>query len=185
MTKFFKGKCRRCGQCCKGISVSEKTGKLILKWKQYLKKAPDYKPKEKSRINIVFLAKNWIKISFKEAKILNPSLSNTDGRSYYKCNGLVNNKCILHKERPDVCKNYPNYPYRTIPIGLLNENNCGYVLKGGKWNDPSNELPAKSNKSIEIWLSKKNNVFKGFYYNDTFTDANGKTIIDVHWYKYK
>lgn len=183
--KFYKGQCNKCGQCCKGISAGKRTSDFISKWKKYIKSKPNYKARsKKANIDGSFLARNWIKISFKEAVKLNPSLTEKD-RYYYKCLSLVDNKCSNHKERPGICSGYPNYSGRDEPISLLNKINCGFKMKEMDWIEVSKRLPKeiKEPHKKKLWLStEKYGEFVGFFANGKFLRDYSCEVLNVtHW----
>ena len=139
---FYKGKCKQCGQCCKGISVSKSTSKWIEDWRKWLKEnsiekyISDGNKLKKLDIDGIFLAEHWIKIQSKTAIKLNPTLIGNKTRAYYKCIALVDNKCSKYNERPSICSGYPNYSKneKSKPVGLLNKIDCGFVLTQNKMN---------------------------------------------------
>lgn len=127
--KLFKGKCKMCGQCCKGMVLHPSFKKSLTKWGNYLKSNLKYKPTSESRKEMVFLVRNFKEISYKEAVKLNPSIKKKRKDSlYYKCLALKDNKCSIHKDRFSICRDYPNYPYMKRAIFLINQINCGFTF---------------------------------------------------------
>lgn len=132
----FKGKCNKCGICCKAISLSKSTSDWILKWRKWLKEnSIDSYIKDGNKLTEsdkegIFVAENWIKITKKEALKTNKAFSEDRGGSFFTCTALKNNQCSKYKERPYICSGYPNYSRlkSETPIKLINKIDCGFIL---------------------------------------------------------
>lgn len=138
MAKFYKGKCNKCGQCCNGMVLHISFKRFLIKWVKYIELNPNYKPRKECNKEAVFLAKNFKEISYENARVLNPSIRKREKDNYYyKCIALKNNKCSIHKDRFNVCRKYPNYPFHKRPVFLINQINCGFILnkKGMNFKD--------------------------------------------------
>lgn len=127
---FYKGKCNKCGMCCKAISLGKVAEKHHKEWQEWLK---ENDPKDiiltKAHRDGIFIAKNWVEITKKEALSINPNIGKVSNY-FVKCKALINNQCSKYSERPNICKYYPNYTNtkNTKPIGLINKIDCGFYL---------------------------------------------------------
>lgn len=93
-------KCKQCGNCCKGIRI-------------------DFELDNE-------LKQHFIEISEEEAIKYHPifQLFKNENHKYYNCNKLINNKCSIHNNKPQLCKDYPNkdgYSIKDIECGYFNK----------------------------------------------------------------
>ena len=98
----MKYKCNQCGNCCRGIRL-------------------DFELDSE-------LKKHFVEISEEEAIKLHPVLklfSIPESKyKYYNCNKLIDNKCSIHENKPQICKDYPSMDGHSIK-----DIDCGYFDK--------------------------------------------------------
>ena len=92
-------KCKQCGKCCKGIRLNFE---------------PD------SELSQIFE-----EILEVEAFKLHPVLMIFSDKKYkyYNCKMLVDNKCSIHKNKPDICRTYPikGHSFKDLECGYFNK----------------------------------------------------------------
>jgi cob(I)alamin adenosyltransferase len=113
-----KGKCLKCGLCCKAIGLSVSP--------EILSKLEDG-----NNLDFKFASDNFINITIDEAFEINPYLKNwSTGLFYYKCKQFDNNlnKCIIHKSKPYICAGFPHYghPVDYYENGIPYSDKCGH-----------------------------------------------------------
>jgi len=147
----LKFKCLQCGACCKNISgkLTSSRGLPLFEW-------------EVNKIKI--LAKRYkLNIKIKPIDIVLDKKSNSYFCTGYllanePCAFLKNNKCLIHKNRPIICR---AFPIAKNPLFLNNIPNLSCFSKCPKFNFNnflSNSLNLKEGKSYEI--SKKEIIKK-------------------------
>lgn len=113
--------CGKCGYCCKMI------------WLPYSKKyIKDILKKNPNHCDAKFILENWERVSKEKGKKLNPSyFKKTLKRKsfFYTCKKYdsKNKICTVHKDRPDVCRNFPLYS-KYKEINGIKKLDPGYVL---------------------------------------------------------
>ena len=127
-------RCRRCGQCCRVISLDfspSELASLAQGEAAHLTAHPESKHRadvERLVRDVDFMATHFRRVSRAEAMALQPAFDGPgfSGRSFYVCDQLTTaGSCGAHAKRPFVCEGYPWYgsaPRRS----LLVLTPCGY-----------------------------------------------------------
>jgi Fe-S-cluster containining protein len=110
--------------CCRGIALL------------FTKK--DIKERWQDTVNRDFVLAHWHRISKAQALKNNPHLASImdeyerDTRTiyWYTCDMLVENRCLIHQERPNICRGYPWYGKNPADCQaeFLYGENCGYKI---------------------------------------------------------
>ena len=116
----MKLKCKICGKCCKALSINFELDADI---KDFFEE-----------------------ISRDEAEKINPlnAIFSDKSNKFYNCKKLVDNKCSIHDNKPDFCKNYPSNDGRS-----LKSLGCGFF-------DEDDKL------DIQLWIYNQMLNDKGF-----------------------
>ena len=103
----IEGFCSQCGVCCQKLYI------LI-----------DYKP--------VISEKDFYRLQKENPSYRYLEILGTDdkGELYFKCNLLKDNKCSKYKQRPIICRKYPNVDM--LKYGGILYDTCTYKLKPRK-----------------------------------------------------
>jgi len=108
--------CNKCGKCCEAIPI------------RYSKKDLRDALREGTQIQSArFILANWIRISKKEAKRINPNLKGYTMIWFYRCTqyDTENHRCKVYRDRPNVCKKFPKYS-KFDPAVLSYVPECGF-----------------------------------------------------------
>lgn len=117
------GECKQCGLCCKTIPMPCD--------QDFYKEAAEDNPKGVE----AFIYKNWEPITSEEALAINPYLREVEKKTfprswhYYSCRLLEDNKCLVHCDKPYMCREYPWYdmpPQAEINFYRLYVKDCGF-----------------------------------------------------------
>ena len=112
----LKGKCKRCGRCCRNILFSTKVG--------YIKDENIFKDMQKK----YRYYKNF-RIS---GKIENKQ-DFQNGALTFECKFISkNNKCLIYPIRPIFCRDYPNINPELIYNGVKMLDECGFYFDVNK-----------------------------------------------------
>ena len=112
----LKGKCKRCGRCCRNILFSTKEG--------YIKDENIFKDMQKK----YRYYKNF-RIS---GKIENKQ-DFQNGALTFECKFISkNNKCLIYPIRPIFCRDYPNINPELIYNGVEMLDECGFYFDVNK-----------------------------------------------------
>ena len=112
----LKGKCKRCGRCCRNILFSTKEG--------YIKDENIFKDMQKK----YHYYKNF-RIS---GKIENKQ-DFQNGALTFECKFISkNNKCLIYPIRPIFCRDYPNINPELIYNGVEMLDECGFYFDVNK-----------------------------------------------------
>ncbi|MBQ2984422.1 MAG: YkgJ family cysteine cluster protein [Candidatus Gastranaerophilales bacterium] len=112
----LKGKCKRCGRCCRNILFSTKEG--------YIKDENIFKDMQKK----YRYYKNF-RIS---GKIENKQ-DFQNGALTFECKFISkNNKCLIYPIRPIFCRDYPNINPELIYNGVKMLDECGFYFDVNK-----------------------------------------------------
>jgi Fe-S-cluster containining protein len=82
----MKKKCKQCGKCCKGIRLNFELPEDIKSFFEEITQEEAFKIQPLYRL-------------FSDLSV---------DSKYYNCKKLINNKCSVHDNKPDFCKNYPS-----------------------------------------------------------------------------
>lgn len=104
-------KCKQCGNCCKGIRLNFEPEGILKELFEEITEAEAFK------IHPIFKV-------FTEANA-----------KYYNCKMLIDNKCSIHKNKPQICKDYPidGHSVKDIDCGYFNKDDL-LDLKLGLYN---------------------------------------------------
>ena len=97
------GRCRMCGRCCRNIG--------ILLDGERIKDEKDFER---------------LKEEEPEYEIFTPNGRASDGSIIFSCKMQKGNVCTIHKNRPEICRDYPDLYLMYSGVELLKD--CGYVL---------------------------------------------------------
>ena len=112
----LKGKCKRCGRCCRNILFSTKEG--------YIKDEKVFKEMQKK-----YRYYNNFRIS---GKIENKQ-DFQNGALTFECKFISkNNKCLIYPIRPIFCRDYPNINHELIYNGVEMLDDCGFYFDVNK-----------------------------------------------------
>ena len=116
--KFFssryvvKGKCKKCGLCCRNILFTTKEG--YVKSKEVFE---DMKKKHRHYRN------------YKISGVVKDKKDFQNGALTFECRFISkNNKCMIYPIRPIFCRDYPTAESEFIYHGLTMLDNCGYYF---------------------------------------------------------
>ena len=108
----LKGKCKKCGACCRNILFSTHDGYV--------------KSKE------VFLAmqkKHRYYRNFKISGVVSDKQDFQNGALTFECKFISkNNKCLIYPFRPLFCRDYPSKNQDLIYSGVTMLDNCGFYF---------------------------------------------------------
>lgn len=117
-------KCNKCGMCCKAICLPISSFDVM---------------KEVNPLgDWLFIKENFYMITKEEALNINPFLKHwlkkrDRWRYFFKCKqfDVKKNKCLIHKNKPRICKDYPFYDgdKRKFNKYTFYTENCGYRLR--------------------------------------------------------
>ncbi|MGE5528083.1 MAG: YkgJ family cysteine cluster protein [Patescibacteria group bacterium] len=113
-----RGKCWRCGMCCKSIII----GRSVM----------DGAEKDKPGSDRYFILNNWQPLTYEQAVEINPFHKRLEGRddlSFWRCTKLdpSSNLCTIYHRRPHVCRKYPWYKYSVLYLDQLITPECGFA----------------------------------------------------------
>ena len=120
--KFFssryvvKGKCKRCGKCCRNILFSTKDGYVKSKelFMDMCKKYPYYR-------------------NFKISGVVENKKDFQNGALTFECKYISKeNKCKIYLIRPMFCRDYPSINPDLIYAGVEMLDNCGFYFDVNK-----------------------------------------------------
>ena len=112
----IKGKCKKCGACCRNILFSTKDGyvKSPQLFKQMQQKYKYYR-------------------NFKISGVVNEKKDFQNGALTFECKYISkDNKCKIYFFRPLFCRDYPNVIPEFIYGGVTMLDNCGYYFDVNK-----------------------------------------------------
>lgn len=111
---------QRCTKCCQAIVLSMPAHDVFKK----LRMSRDFTGEVRGDLS--FVGENWVPISRRRAKKINPYMVAMQRRvvidaghktskliqkvSYWTCNNLTPSGCGVYEDRPSVCRDYPVYP---------------------------------------------------------------------------
>lgn len=109
---ILKGKCKKCGNCCRNILFSTKEG--------YIKDAEIfYKMQKKYRYYR----------NFKISGVVKEKKDFQNGALTFECKFISKaNRCKIYWFRPIFCRDYPNIIPELIYDGVTMLDNCGYYF---------------------------------------------------------
>lgn len=120
--KFFsskyilKGKCKKCGKCCRNILFSTKDG--------YVKDENLFKEMQK---------KHRYYRNFKISGMVENKQDFQNGALTFECKFITkNNKCLIYPIRPLFCRDYPNINPELIYSGVEMLDECGFYFDVNK-----------------------------------------------------
>ena len=108
----IKGKCKRCGACCRNILFSTQEGYIKDEaiFKKMQKKYPYYR-------------------NFKISGIVKDKKDFQNGALTFECKFISkNNKCKIYPIRPIFCRDYPNINPSLIYEGVTMLDGCGFYF---------------------------------------------------------
>ena len=108
----IKGKCKRCGACCRNILFSTQEGYIKDEeiFKKMQKKYPYYR-------------------NFKISGIVKDKKDFQNGALTFECKfSSKNNKCKIYPIRPIFCRDYPNINPSLIYEGVTMLDGCGFYF---------------------------------------------------------
>ncbi len=108
----LKGKCKKCGACCRNILFSTKDGYVKSKevFEQMQKKYKYYR-------------------NFKISGVVSEKQDFQNGALTFECKFISkNNKCRIYLFRPIFCRDYPNIIPEFIYNGVTMLDKCGYYF---------------------------------------------------------
>ena len=108
----IKGKCKRCGACCRNILFSTQEGYIKDEeiFKKMQKKYPYYR-------------------NFKISGIVKDKKDFQNGALTFECKFISkNNKCKIYPIRPIFCRDYPNINASLIYEGVTMLDGCGFYF---------------------------------------------------------
>ncbi len=108
----LKGKCKKCGACCRNILFSTKEG--------YVKSEKTFKEMQK---------KHRYYRNFKISGIVKEKQDFQNGALTFECKFITkNNHCLIYPFRPLFCRDYPAINQELIYQGVTMLDNCGYYF---------------------------------------------------------
>jgi len=117
-SKFFsskyilKGKCKKCGACCRNILFSTQEG--------YVKSEKIFKDMQK---------KHRYYRNFKISGVVKDKKDFQNGALTFECRFISkNNKCLIYPIRPLFCRDYPSINQEMIYQGVTMLDNCGFYF---------------------------------------------------------
>ena len=120
--KFFsskyvvKGKCKRCGRCCRNILFSTTQG--------YVKDENLFKQMQK---------KHRYYRNFRISGAINNKQDFQNGALTFECKFISkNNKCLIYPIRPLFCRDYPDINQNLIYNGVEMLDGCGFYFDVNK-----------------------------------------------------
>lgn len=108
----IKGKCKRCGACCRNILFSTQEGYIKDEeiFKKMQKKYPYYR-------------------NFKISGMVKDKKDFQNGALTFECKFISkNNKCKIYPIRPIFCRDYPNINPSLIYEGVTMLDGCGFYF---------------------------------------------------------
>ena len=111
----IKGKCKKCGACCRNILFSNERG--------YVKDEETFKEMRKKRLIYRLFSPNGY---------VNGEGEELEGAILFKCKCLKNNKCSIYYLRPIFCRDYPAINKKFIETGGRTLDNCGFYFEPDK-----------------------------------------------------
>lgn len=133
MMKFSKiNLCNQCGKCCDTLAVVSLTEE---KWNERLDRYNADPITETAFCkDMQFLVESCVKLTKEEALKKNPILQqwiDKAGRDliFFTCKNLVDNRCSIYDNRPQICSGFPfyNQDYTLLSLDfLLYDENCGF-----------------------------------------------------------
>jgi len=116
--------CRMTGQCCRMASPSTPAVKMLNKASDGNVTARDffnifqpYESLEEARL----ISPEVVEKSIAQA-LKSPKFDSADELVFYKCLYIGDdNKCRIHEDRPDICRDYPDTPFLVMPPGCALE----------------------------------------------------------------
>ncbi len=112
----IKGKCNRCGECCKSVLFSDENG--------YIKDIEGFEKLKKRNFVYSYFSPNGVVKGEGEA---------LEGAMMFKCKHLTkNNKCGIYLIRPIFCRDYPTIDRRFIEMGGVMLDKCGFKFEADK-----------------------------------------------------
>lgn len=144
--------CKKDGQCCRYASPSTPGIELFKKAAQGDEFARDFlsifipykdiDEAKKANPAIVERALNWVKTN----KAENLSQENL---VFYCCRYISeDNTCLIHEDRPDLCRNYPDSPFLLLAPG------CAYQ----KWANQCKEKYKQINEDLKMYKTELENL---------------------------
>ncbi len=109
---ILKGKCKRCGNCCRNILFSTKEGYIKSKelFETMQKKYPYYR-------------------NFKISGVIQDKKDFQNGALTFECKFISkDNRCKIYFFRPLFCRDYPDINPNLIYNGVTMLDNCGYYF---------------------------------------------------------
>ena len=112
-------KCRMCGGCCRVIPIAFNMEEIK---KMYDK--IDKNNYDEYEYDVIFIYENWTELNYIDIWRIYPDKSIYND-NYFKCNkfNIFNNKCMVHKDKPRVCR---EYPYEKMDKSSLIYEGCIY-----------------------------------------------------------
>ena len=108
----LKGKCKKCGACCRNILFSTKEG--------YIKDKKTFEDMQK---------KYRYYRNFKISGVVENKKDFQNGALTFECKFInKNNRCRIYWFRPMFCRDYPNINPDLIYNGVEMLDNCGYYF---------------------------------------------------------
>lgn len=112
----LKGKCKKCGACCRNILFSTKDG--------YVKDEKIFKKMQK---------KHRYYRNFKISGMVSDKKDFQNGALTFECKFISKkNKCLIYPFRPLFCRDYPSINQDLIYCGVTMLDNCGYYFDVNK-----------------------------------------------------
>ena len=112
----LKGKCKKCGACCRNILFSTTDG--------YVKDENVFKNMQK---------KHRYYRNFKISGIVSDKQDFQNGALTFECKYISkNNKCLIYPFRPLFCRDYPSINQELIYSGVTMLDECGYYFDVSK-----------------------------------------------------
>ena len=112
----LKGKCKKCGACCRNILFSTKEG--------YIKDKDTFEQMQKEY--------RYYR-NFKISGIVENKKDFQNGALTFECKYISkNNRCKIYLFRPMFCRDYPNINPDLIYNGVEMLDNCGYYFDVNK-----------------------------------------------------
>lgn len=109
---ILKGKCKRCGACCRNILFSTEEG--------YVKSKEVFLKMQK---------KHSYYRRFKISGIVENKKDFQNGALTFQCKFISkNNNCLIYPFRPSFCRKYPNASNELIYQGIETLDGCGYYF---------------------------------------------------------
>ena len=111
-----KGKCKKCGKCCRNILFSTVEG--------YVKDEKVFKDMQK---------KHRYYRNFKISGIVKEKQDFQNGALTFECKFISkNNRCLIYPIRPIFCRDYPNINQELIYNGVEMLDDCGFYFDVNK-----------------------------------------------------